>query len=139
MALEAFNVTPWGVEPVVRDVPRKDQTVFAAAAIVGPTGPLASDSFRCGLYYQRPYIRYGLHSHAAVETYAFIAGRALWTAGDLQQEVAPGDHVHHTTYLPHDCETGPEGLIALWRWSGDIGTESYRMHHGQGAFGRQAA
>lgn len=31
--------------------------------------------------------------------------------------------------LPHGMHAGPEGFLALWRWSGDIGFDSYRILH----------
>jgi hypothetical protein len=29
--------------------------------------------------------------------------------------------------MPHAMRAGPEGFLAMWRWSGDIGFDSYRM------------
>ncbi|MFN3208249.1 MAG: dimethylsulfonioproprionate lyase family protein [Roseovarius sp.] len=138
-ALAAHDLLPWGQNPVASRVAPKDGAVFSVVNLLGPDAPLYCPSLRAGLYYQRPNTRYGLHSHAAVETYVIIAGRALWTAGDAQRELAAGHSVHHSTYLPHACQTGEEGVVALWRWSGDIGIESYRVHHGTEAFGAFAA
>lgn len=134
-ALAAHDALPWGRNPVAARVSPDDNSLYRVADLLGPDGPLVCPTLRAGLYYQRPDTRYGLHSHAAVETYVIIAGRARWTAGDAQREMTPGHSVHHSTYLPHACETGPEGVVALWRWSGDIGIDSYRVHHGQDAFG----
>jgi len=137
--LAAFDALPWGRNPVASRISAEDNGLYRVANLMGPEGPLFCPTLRAGFYYQRPDTRYGLHSHAAVETYVIIAGRAHWTAGDTQREMAPGHAVHHSTYLPHACQTGPEGVVALWRWSGDIGIESYRMHHGLDAFGAAAA
>lgn len=133
-ALAAHDMLPWGVNPVADQVSAADNALYSVLNLMGPDAPLFSPDLRAGLYYQRPNTRYGLHSHAAAETYVIIAGRAYWTAGDAQKELTAGHSVHHSTYLPHACQTDDQGVVALWRWSGDIGTESYRVHHGTDAF-----
>lgn len=134
-AYAAHDLLPWGDNPVAAQIPSEDDALFSVLNLMGPDAPIYCPTLRAGLYYQRPNTRYGLHSHAAAETYVIIAGRAHWTAGDAQREMVAGHLVHHSTYLPHACETGEEGVVALWRWSGDIGIESYRIHHGLEAFG----
>lgn len=130
----SHDALPWGVNPVARKVRPEHDDIYAVCDLMGPDSPVRSTHLRAGLYYQRPNRRYALHSHAAEETYVIIAGSALWTAGDTKKLLGPGDTVHHTTYMPHACQTGPEGVIALWRWNGDIGTDSYRIHDGHDAF-----
>lgn len=132
--LAAHDVLPWGINPVARQVRAEHHEIYAVCDLMGPESPIQSDRLRAGLYYQRPNKRYALHSHAAEETYVIVAGSALWTAGDARKLLHPGDAVHHSTYLPHACQTGPDGVIALWRWNGDIGTDSYRIHEGHDAF-----
>lgn len=138
-ALAVHDHLPWGHNPVSDQVSAEVDALFSVLNLLGPDAPLYCPTLRAGLYYQRPNTRYGLHSHAAAETYVIIAGRAHWTAGEAQQEMTAGHSVHHSTYLPHACQTGDEGVVALWRWSGDIGTDSYRVHHGSDAFGVFAA
>jgi len=138
-ALAAHDHLPWGHNPVADQVSADDDALYSVLNLMGPDAPLYCPTLRAGMYYQKPNTRYGLHSHAAVETYVIIAGRALWTAGEAQREMTAGSSVHHSTYLPHACQTGDEGVVALWRWSGDIGIESYRVHHGTDAFGTHAA
>ncbi|MDK3017691.1 dimethylsulfonioproprionate lyase family protein [Pseudodonghicola flavimaris] len=133
--LAVLDQIPWGINPVSGQASAEALSSYVSSDLMGPDSPIFSNTLRVGLFYQRPDTRYGLHSHAAAETYAIIAGRALWTAGDTQKQMGPGDYVHHSTYLPHACETGPEGVLAIWRWSGDIGVDSYRIHDGLGAFG----
>ena len=134
-ALAAHDDLGWAFDTYASKTPEMALlSPYVVADLMGPEQAIRCDTLRAGLYYQRPNTRYGLHSHAADETYVIIAGAANWTAGDMQRRLGPGDYVHHTTYLPHACETGPEGVVALWRWSGDIGKDSYRVHNGQGAF-----
>lgn len=133
--LAVLDQIPWGINPVSGQASAEALSSYVSSDLMGPDSPVFSENLRVGLFYQRPDARYGLHSHAAEETYIILAGRALWTAGDAQKEMGAGDYVHHSTYLPHACQTGPEGVLALWRWSGDIGVGSYRIHDGMGAFG----
>ncbi|GHG83519.1 dimethylsulfonioproprionate lyase family protein [Pseudodonghicola xiamenensis] len=133
--LGVLDQIPWGINPVAGQASDEALSSYVSSDLMGPESPIHSEHLRVGLFYQRPGTRYGLHSHAAAETYVIVAGRALWTAGDRQKQLGPGDYVHHSTYLPHACQTGPEGVVALWRWSGDIDVSSYRIHDGLGAFG----
>lgn len=132
--LPALDLLPWGINPVARQVRAEHLEIYAVCDLMGPLSPIAAPGLRAGLYYQRPNARYALHSHAAAETYVIVAGSALWTAGDSRKLLGPGDRVHHSTYLPHACQTGPDGVVALWRWSGDIAVDSYRIHDGDDAF-----
>ncbi|OZA08947.1 MAG: hypothetical protein B7Y02_12190, partial [Rhodobacterales bacterium 17-64-5] len=54
-------------------------------------------------------------------------GLARWQAGDARLTLHPGDAIHHPPERPHAMHAGPDGFVAIWRWSGDIGFESYRM------------
>lgn len=118
---------PWGTNPVADRVDAGFASLCAVATLMGPEGPIVSPDYRVGLFYQRPDCYYALHAHAADETYAILAGAALWTAGKDMRPRAAGDVVHHPSQTPHAFRTGREGLLALWRWSGDISVSSYVM------------
>ena len=118
---------PWGSNPVAVQMGDGYASLCAVATLLGPDGPLLSHNYRLGLFYQRSDCYYPLHSHLADETYVILAGRALWTAGPDRRPRGPGDMIHHPSLMPHAFRTGPEGLLALWRWSGDIGADSYQM------------
>lgn len=118
---------PWGTNPVADKVGADFGAICAVATLMGPEGPVPNGDFRLGLFFQRPNSYYALHSHAAVETYVILAGQAIWTAGDDVRLRGTGAYIHHPSLLPHAFQTGPEGIVALWRWSGDIDTASYRM------------
>lgn len=101
--------------------------ILLVAPMMGPEGPVYSDQYRMGLYYQKPDTYYQLHSHAAAETYFIIAGDAIWTAGDDTRHRSVGDVIHHPSDMPHAFKAGPNGLFAIWRWSGDIRRETYTL------------
>jgi quercetin dioxygenase-like cupin family protein len=122
--LAAQGRMPWGTNPV-EGTPGVSSTIFSVATLMGPEGPVPSPDFRMGFFFQRPDTYYPLHNHDADETYVILAGSAIWTAGSDTRERGPGDIIHHPSLMPHAFRTGPEGIVAMWRWSGDINTRSY--------------
>ncbi|SPH24069.1 Dimethlysulfonioproprionate lyase DddQ [Defluviimonas aquaemixtae] len=124
-ALCAQVYIPWGTNPVADRMSGEAAAICAVTTLMGPEGPIPSPDHRLGLFYQRPDSYYALHNHDADETYVILAGEALWTAGDDIRIRRPGDYIHHPSRMPHAFRTGPEGVLALWRWSGDVNTHSY--------------
>ncbi len=123
--LAAQALIPWGTNPVADRMSDNAAAICAVTTLMGPDGPIPAPDLRLGLFYQRPDSYYALHNHDADETYVILAGQALWTAGDDVRVRRTGDMIHHPSLMPHAFRTGPEGLLALWRWSGDVNTHSY--------------
>ncbi|WP_343080554.1 dimethylsulfonioproprionate lyase family protein [Ostreiculturibacter nitratireducens] len=123
--LAAQEFIPWGTNPVADRMSEAAAAICAVTTLMSPEGPIPAPDLRLGLFYQRPDSYYALHNHDADETYVILAGEALWTAGDDTRIRRPGDMIHHPSLMPHAFRTGPEGLLALWRWSGDVNTHSY--------------
>ena len=124
--LAGFHLLPWGENPVAAQS-QSAGPIFAVCTLLGPDGPIPSETLRMGLFWQRPNTYYALHNHDADETYVILAGGAEWTAGDDTRWRGAGDVIHHPSLMPHAFETGDQGLLAMWRWSGDINTHSYTM------------
>lgn len=123
--LRAQKFLPWGSNPVEGNTENSIAAMISVASLLGPEGPIPAPDVRLGLVYMQPESYYPLHLHDADETYAIIAGQALWTAGDDIRMREAGDMIHHPSLMPHAFRTGPEGFLAIWRWSGDINTHSY--------------
>tara|TARA_R110002074_G_scaffold353020_1_gene524764 strand:- start:10 stop:630 length:621 start_codon:yes stop_codon:yes gene_type:complete len=123
--LKVQNLLPWGSNPVEGTTEKSIAAMISVATLLGPEGPIPAPDARLGLVYMRPNSYYPLHLHDADETYAIIAGQALWTAGDDIRMRGAGDLIHHPSLMPHAFSTGFEGFLAIWRWSGDINTHSY--------------
>lgn len=123
--LRAQAVLPWGANPVEGNTEEHIASMISVLTLMGPEGPIPAPDVRLGLLYMQPDSYYPLHIHDADETYVIIAGQALWTAGDDIRMRGAGDMIHHPSLMPHAFRTGPEGFVALWRWSGDINTHSY--------------
>lgn len=123
---------PWGASPVEGALGAL-AAIFATAELLAPEGPIPAPDLRVGLFYQAPGSWYPPHRHVAAETYYILAGGALWTAGEDTRPRGTGAVIHHPSMMPHAFRTGPEGLLALWRWSGDVSPESYEFIEMPGA------
>ena len=128
-ARQAHSSLPWSRTGILDQQIGKDvSSVFAVATLVGPGAIIDRNDVRGGLYVQRSGAFYPPHAHNAEETYAMLAGSAEWQIdlGDwLRAE--PGDLIHHPCNAAHATRTRALPILAAWRWSGDISTESYRM------------
>jgi quercetin dioxygenase-like cupin family protein len=127
LVLDAHPWLPWQDSPAASLQPTQLRAIKSIVTLLGPDAPIASDSFLFGLFYQAPGTYYPLHAHNAAETYTILAGTAHWQAGDRRPTLSAGEAIHHPPNLPHAMRAGPEGFLAMWRWSGDIGFDSYRM------------
>mgnify|MGYP000450684839 CR=1 FL=1 len=101
---------------------------IASVEIVGPTGMIACDTLRFGLFLQDSLLDYPSHWHAAEELYLVLHGKARWTAGHgMPRLVPPGRFVHHLPWQPHRMTSGADPLLALWCWCGEIDYATYEL------------
>jgi quercetin dioxygenase-like cupin family protein len=124
---DAHPWLPWTDSPAASLQPTSLRAIKSIVTLLGPDAPIISESHLFGLFYQAPGSYYPLHAHNAAETYTILAGRADWQAGDRRFTLTAGEAIHHPPNLPHAMRGGPDGFLAMWRWSGDIGFDSYRM------------
>ena len=118
---------PWTDSPAASLQPTSLSAIKSVVTLIGPGAPIPSETLLFGLFYQDPDSYYPLHAHNAAETYTVLSGNALWQAGNLRFPTTVADPIHHPPNLPHAMRAGPDGFLAMWRWSGDIGFDSYRM------------
>lgn len=128
-ARAAHRVLRWSATGILdRQIPPSVSDMFAVVSIVGPGAMIEASGVRGGLFMQRTGCYYPLHAHAAEETYAMLAGEAEWTVGDgAPVTLGPGSFSFHPADAPHATRTRAQPILAAWRWSGDIGLESYRL------------
>jgi len=101
---------------------------YGYVEIIGPDGLASCPKLRFGLYLQSPDSYYPPHDHAAEEFYYVVGGGARWQIDDGEFfDTRPGSFVHHKPHQRHAMETAAEPLLAMWIWTGDIRTETYRI------------
>lgn len=101
---------------------------YAFVEIIGPDGLATCPKLRFGLYLQSPDSYYPPHDHAAEEFYCVVGGGARWQIDDgAFFDTRPGSFVHHKPHQRHAMETAADPLLAMWIWTGDIRTETYRI------------
>jgi len=98
------------------------------AEIIGPTGMIFNATLRAGLFLQARNVAYTTRSHAAEETYVPLTGTGRWSLNHSAAEPRDaGTIIFHPSMAPHATFTDADPLLAVWRWSGDIGWDSYAM------------
>ena len=109
-------------------VPTEVSNAFTSNSLMGPGCLIEHSTLRAGLFVQRPNSYYPLHNHDAVETYVMIEGVGYWTQGEKTTRHEAGDIIHHPSWMLHAFKTLKHPLVALWRWSGNIDPDTYRLH-----------
>lgn len=106
------------------DIARK----MAAAELIGPDGLFHHPNVRVGLFMQSAGLDYGIRRHVAEETFLMLGGSGYWSCdGSAPALAQTGATLHHPSNAPHGSRTYDEPLIAAWRWTGDIGWDSYEL------------
>ena len=109
-------------------IPDEVASRMAVCEIIGPNGEVKHETVRTGLLFQAPDVTYPRHSHAAEEIYFPLTGPVDWQIDDAKwRQKEAGSFVHHLPYQVHAIRTGKTPLLTIWGWSGDIGSDSYRI------------
>jgi mannose-6-phosphate isomerase-like protein (cupin superfamily) len=96
---------------------------IAFTQVLGTTAIWSSERMLLGFTLIAPHTSYPAHAHPAIELYLVVAGAAAWQLGDAPAAIrAPGSVIVHPTSTPHAMTTGPEPLLALFTWRGDLAT-----------------
>lgn len=112
-------------EPVARRM--------ATCEILGPRGLYYSEQVRVGLFMQSPHVDYPVRQHAAEETFFIVSGGAYWRrGGDAPAWRGPGAYIHHPSMMEHGDCTIDRPMMTVWRWTGDVRFESYRIKDDNG-------
>ncbi len=98
---------------------------YAYANLVGGRSLLGGGDYALGVLLLGAGLSYPPHAHPAEEIYYVVGGTAEWRRGDEPwTHRAPGSLIHHPSGLVHATRTGPEPLLALYFWWGDIETHA---------------
>ena len=96
---------------------------YASLELAGLSGPLPSERVAIGVILLGPNLDYPSHVHPAEEVYHVLSGRAgWWMTGIPWRDLPAGTCIHHPSGIEHAMRTGPDPLLALYSWTGDIAT-----------------
>lgn len=93
---------------------------YGWSELIGPRGPIASETLACGILLLGPDVEYPDHHHRAEELYLVLSGTASWRCAiNPWCEQPPGAAIHHPPDVSHAMRTSHEPLLALYLWRGD--------------------
>ena len=96
---------------------------YAYVELVGSGGIAREQSAALGLLLIGPQSKYPPHRHPAQEVYLVVAGEAnWWREGEPWRKLPAAALVHHAPNKVHAMRTLDQPLLALYAWSGEIGT-----------------
>ncbi|MDP6473553.1 MAG: dimethylsulfonioproprionate lyase family protein [Alphaproteobacteria bacterium] len=96
---------------------------YAYAELLGPGGIAVSEDAALGLLLIGPHRYYPPHHHPARETYLTVAGEAdWWRHGEDWRTLPAASFITHEPDMVHAMRTAEQPLLALYAWSGEIGT-----------------
>ena len=116
---------PWTTAPLGKLTGHMDGR-YTFASIVGPNELIHSDQIRFGAFLVAPNTFYPSHWHAAEEIYMILSGTAQWNIADGEfLDRRAGEIFRHESWQKHATRTGPQPMLALWAWHGDIRPDQY--------------
>jgi quercetin dioxygenase-like cupin family protein len=95
---------------------------FAGGTVVGPSAPWRVDHVIVDIFVYGPEIDYPAHAHPAEEVYLILGGDARFrvgTDGDYRP-LPPGAISHHRPDEPHAIRVGPEPILGVVMYRGDL-------------------
>jgi len=93
--------------------------------IIGTGGLLYSQNMRAGLLLLGEAVDYPSHNHEATEWYNVINGSGLWQQANCDYRVRqPGSAIFHSEWENHAMRCNDQAVLALWSWSGELGSEA---------------
>ncbi len=101
---------------------------YGYAVIAGPAdGPAAligHAGLALGVLLLGPRTHYPQHSHPAIELYVPLNAGEWWRGDGPWRSERPGAVIHHGSEVVHATRAGDAPLLAIYLWSGDLGTHA---------------
>ncbi len=130
-ALQALG--PWLVwtqNPNYRRAPPSADFLdrYGYAVIAGPAeGPpalIGHAALALGVLLLGPRTHYPQHRHPATEIYVPLNAGEWWRGDGPWRSEPPGAVIHHGSEVAHATRAGDGPLLAIYLWSGDLGTHA---------------
>jgi hypothetical protein len=101
---------------------------YGYAVIAGPAeGPPAlvgHAGLALGVLLLGPHTHYPQHHHPAVELYVPLNAGEWWRADGPWRSESAGAVIHHGSEVAHATRAGDTPLLAIYLWSGELGTHA---------------
>jgi len=101
---------------------------YGYAVIAGPPdGPpalIGHTGLALGVLLLGPRTHYPQHRHPAIELYVPLTAGEWWRGDGSWRFVPPGAVIHHGSEVAHATRAGDGPLLAIYLWSGDLGTHA---------------
>jgi hypothetical protein len=101
---------------------------YGYAVIAGPAeGPPAlvgHCALALGVLLLGPRTHYPQHRHPATEVYVPLNAGEWWRGDGPWRAEPPGAVIHHGSEVAHATRAGDAPLLAIYLWSGDLGTHA---------------
>ena len=120
----------WAQNPNYRRSPPSPEFLdrYGYAVIVGPAeGPpslIGHSGVALGVLLLGPRTHYPQHQHPAIELYVPLNAGEWWRGDGPWRPEPPGAVIHHGSEVPHATRAGDAPLLAIYLWSGDLGTHA---------------
>ncbi len=120
----------WIQNPNYRGAPPSGDFLdnYGYAVIAGPRDGSPAlvhhDTLKLGALSLGPRTHYPLHHHPATEIYVPFNRAEWWRGEGPWREQPPGAVIFHPSEMPHATRTGGEPLLAVYLWSGNLGTHA---------------
>jgi hypothetical protein len=120
----------WTQNPNYRRASPSDDFLdhYGYAVIAGPRDGspalIKHATLALGVLLLGPGTHYPLHHHPATEIYVPLHRAEWWQGEGPWREEAAGAVILHPSGVPHAMRTGAKSLLAIYLWSGDLGTHA---------------
>jgi len=120
----------WSQNPNYRRKPPAPDFLdrYGYAVIAGPgEGPpalIGHAALALGVLLLGPRMLYPEHHHPATELYVPLNVGEWWRGSGPWRTEAPGIVIHHGPEVVHATRAGDAPLLAIYLWSGDLGTHA---------------
>lgn len=120
----------WAQNPNYRRSPPSADFLdrYGYAVIAGPAdGPpalIGHAGLALGVLLLGPRTHYPQHRHPAIELYVPLTAGEWWRGDGSWRSDPPGAVIHHGSEVAHATRAGDAPLLAIYLWSGDLGTHA---------------
>jgi quercetin dioxygenase-like cupin family protein len=124
---EAAPLVNWSYRYAEAEWRRDPVPLCANGSFVGPLGVIRRDDLLIDFFALAPHQYFPPHGHATSELDYVISGWPTVQTGDEEPKTwPPGSFVPQPSNVPHAMWSGPDGILVMILWRGDLDTPFWR-------------